>query len=169
MKCPECSYHFIFVLTGNRYITVTETMCIPELAKILDDEFRPLGNKLCIFTKFRRFEKVASKLSPSHSGTSLSHRFTVISPPSHFVSVTSPPIFKSFSALQIQYSSSYKPWTKTSALQIYFSFQNRGQSNRDQMTVQRFKSEVREWEELSLHARSRAARVAGAPKKDKKD
>ena len=37
------------------------------------------------------------------------------------------------------------------------------------MTVQRFKSEVREWEELSLHARSRTARVAGAPKKDKKD
>ena len=37
------------------------------------------------------------------------------------------------------------------------------------MTAQRFKSEVREWEELSLHARSRAARVAGAPKKDKKD
>ena len=31
------------------------------------------------------------------------------------------------------------------------------------MTVQRFKSEVREWEELSVHARSRAARVACAP------
>ena len=37
------------------------------------------------------------------------------------------------------------------------------------MTVQRFKSEVREWEELSLHARSRAARMTGAPKKGKKD
>lgn len=35
MKSPKAA--------GNRYITVTETMCIPELAKILDEEFRPLG------------------------------------------------------------------------------------------------------------------------------
>ena len=31
------------LLTGNRYISVTACMWIQELAQILDDEFRPLG------------------------------------------------------------------------------------------------------------------------------
>ena len=28
---------------GNRYITVTESMWAPEMAKILEEEFKPLG------------------------------------------------------------------------------------------------------------------------------
>lgn len=31
------------LLTGNRYLAVTACMWIQEMAQILDDEFRPLG------------------------------------------------------------------------------------------------------------------------------
>ena len=36
---------------GNRYITVTESMWAPDMAKILEEEFKPLGKIILVGLK----------------------------------------------------------------------------------------------------------------------
>ena len=38
-------------ILGNRYITVTESMWAPEMAKILEEEFKPLGKMILVGLK----------------------------------------------------------------------------------------------------------------------
>ena len=44
LKLIVAVYTILFVhLPGNRYISIADCMWIDEMAKILDEEFRPLG------------------------------------------------------------------------------------------------------------------------------
>lgn len=52
---------------GNRYITVTESMWAPEMAKILEEEFKPLG-KINNW-RFERFQVVTQMPGGLGGGT----------------------------------------------------------------------------------------------------
>lgn len=63
----SCISMHLSCFLGNRYITTTESMWAPEMAKILEEEFKPLGKIILVGVKIWLLCQVVTQMHPTSS------------------------------------------------------------------------------------------------------